>query len=204
MKLKNLASSALCVLMIAAFSIAIACNTSNGGADASAPPAPSAEHKPLGVIVNNTFQVGVTLAEIPFVSWAKTAADSTPDAATAETTISVVGPGPTAIPLGAAYFNPAATLTASDSLPATINVYKRNAFATDGGGGSTATLIASQSTATVADGGSGSWYSYTPVALNVVAGAYVSPGDSITVTITKVGAGTTVPQGQLSLFTSIQ
>ena len=166
---------------------------------------PAAGHK-AGLVVNSTSQVGETLAEIPFASWNKTAADSptTQDAGTAELSVGLIGPGPQAIPLAAVRFTPQAALTASDTNNAIISVYKRNA--PDGGGGTTQTLLATASTFTPGlDGGTGSWSPFTPVSFTVVAGAYVSPADAITVAITKNGStGVSVPQGELTLFTSIQ
>lgn len=162
--------------------------------------------KNTGLNVNSTYETASMLTEIELLGWAKSSADSptTQDAGTAETAVGTVGPGPVAIPVATVNFQPTAVLTASDTNNAIISVYKRNA--PDGGGGTTQTLLASASTFTPGlDGGTGSWSAFTLVPFKVVAGAFVSPGDVITVAITKNGTtGVSVPAGNLSLFTNLQ
>lgn len=179
----------------------VACHT---GSSEGAPSA-QVDHQRAGLAVNNVTEIGYQLAEIGILQWNKTSADAptSQDAGLSETSVGIIGPGPNAIPVSKVIFNPAAALTQSDTQNAIISVYKRNA--PDGGGGTTQTLLASAKTFTVADGGTGSWSPFTAVNFTVVAGAYVSPGDMITVAITKNGTtGVSVPQGELALFTTIQ
>src|ERR1700722_5582485 len=162
---------------------------------------PEPGHK-LGVSVNEIFSIGTTVAEMPVAAWKKLGADDGGPGNQAETPVGVIGPGPTNIPIGAVQFTPNAALTASNTAEAVISVYKRNT--PDGGGGTNQTLIASIGTATTNDGGSGNWCPYIIVPHKVVAGAFVSPGDTITVAITKVSTGTVVPAGQLAIFNTVQ
>jgi hypothetical protein len=174
------------------------------GWSAPSPPDPSAPHK-LGMNLLNTYEVAANVAQMGFVDWNKTTADlsTTQDAGGTETAIGIIGAGPVNIPVGAVTFNPAAALTASDTNNAVLNVYKRNA--PDGGGGTTQTLLASASTFTPGkDGGTGSWNPFTPVVFTLVAGAFVAPGDCITIQIAKNGTtGVSVPQGQLNIYTTL-
>lgn len=171
------------------------------GCKADPQPSPKA-----GLNLGNQFETAGMLAEIELVGWAKASADTptTQDAGAAETAIGTIGPGPVNIPIATVTFQPTGTLTASDTQNAIISVYKRNA--PDGGGGTTQTLLASASTFTPGlDGGTGSWSPFTLVNFTVVSGAFVSPGDVITVAIVKNGlTGVSVPSGNLSLFTKLQ
>jgi hypothetical protein len=198
MNLKSAVHSILAALMIACFAVGIACNASSSGNsdDASAP----AEHGKLGLNVNNANQVGVMLTEIEMLGWSKTTVDSPAEAQVAEQAIGTVGPGPLSIPVSAVQFSPTATLTASDTNNAIISVYKH--MTSDSGAG---VLLASASTFTPGlDGGTGNWTAFLNVNFTVVAGAFVSPTDVITVAITKNGLGVIVPIGNLALFTSNQ
>ena len=103
------------------------------------------------------------------------------DTALAETCIGVVGPGPRQIAIGTVSLHPNAALAANNAAYATISVFKRTA-------GGAAVLLASITTQ-VAAPGSNSWVAFTPFNLVVVAGAFVSPGDAITYSITQTGAG---------------
>lgn len=200
------------VLVIAAAALAAMLGLGcHGGSDSSPSTEPDASalgraDKRAGVAVNSTSEIGFAFAEMGLVQWAKTAADTTAtqDAGTAETAIGIIGPGPASIEISAVQFNPAAALTASDTQNAIIKVFKRNA--PDGGGGTTQTLLATAATFTPGkDGGTGNWNPWTPVNFTMASGAYVSPGDCITLTITKNGVtGVSVPQGELNLYTSIR
>lgn len=179
------------------------------GCNTPAPsPAPAPEvHSPkLGMNVNYAPEIGAVVVETGVAEWPKTAADVSASTATAETSFGLIGPGPSAIPISTCQFHTAAAVVASNTAYATLNVFKRNSVY-DGAAG---TLIATVSTSLLpaSDAGvtnaSGSWTQFSNVPIPSVAGAYVSPGDSLTVSITKTGAGVVVPQGQLACFTTIQ
>lgn len=146
--------------------------------------------------INYTPEVGAVLAEVGLFEWPKAAADGAAGTATAETSIGLLGPGPNQIAIGAVQFHTSAALTANDANFATITVSKR----TNGGA---ATTLATATTQTVPTGGTGNWTAFSNVTIPVTSGAFVSPGDSITVTITKSGSGVVVPQGQLAVFPKI-
>jgi len=139
--------------------------------------------------VFNEHEMGMYSAEIGMFEWPLTAAIASPGTL-AETSIGLIGPGPYPISIGSVQIHPSAALTANNSNYVTITVFKRP-------GGGAATAIASVTTQIT---GSGNWVAWTPVNLNVVAGAFVSPGDSITVTIVATGTGVGVPQLYLAGF----
>jgi|HubBroStandDraft_4_1064222.scaffolds.fasta_scaffold292321_2 hypothetical protein len=117
----------------------------------------------------------------------------------AELVIGQIGPGPDQIPIAAAEIAPAATLTASATVYATVTVNKRTNAAPG-----TAVPIAVFVTNTTANGGTGNWTAWKQVpatTLDTGAGSFVSPGDVITVATTKASTGTILPQFQLALFT---
>ena len=185
------------LLSVAAF---IACKD-----DAPAPtPAPAAEssaHK-FGLNVNNLNEVATVVVETGVAEWPKAAADSTAEAGTSETSFGLIGPGPAQITIALCQFHTNSTLTTSTTSFATLNVYKRNQLQADGG--TTQTLIATANTEPVNEGGTGSWSAFQNVSIPAVAGAYVAPGDALTVSIVKTGVfGALVPQGQLACFTTI-
>jgi len=169
--------------------------------------APDASAK-TGVAVNSTSELGYALAEIGLVQWQKSAADvsASQDAGTAETVIGVIGAGPTPLEIGAITFAPAAALTASDTQNGTFNVWKRTNY--DGGAGTVQVLLGHASTFTPGlDAGTGNWLANTGVKFTLATGtgSFVSPGDTITMSITKNGTtGVSIPQGQLNLYTTIR
>jgi hypothetical protein len=93
-----------------------------------------------------------------------------------------------------ASFIPGAALVANDANFANLLVRGRDAA------GGAATLLASQTTVTVGNGGSGDWTAFAPVPLNLIAPA-LTPfvGGALTFEITKDGTGVIVPPGQLVL-----
>lgn len=146
--------------------------------------------------VNNASEVGVTLAEIGCFDWPLSAAVVAGSQPIGETSIGVIGPGPQALALSSVYIHPSAAVTASDSNYFTFSVYKRTA----GGAG---VLLASGSSSVTASNPTGSWAAWTPVPLTLVAGAFVSPGDAITVLTTKTGTPQTIPQLYLAGFVTL-
>ena len=148
----------------------------------------------------NDFEVGAVAAEIGFAEWPKVAADGSAAAATAETAFGIIGPGPVTIAVGQFQYHPAAALTADPTNNATITVSKRTPAAPG-----TAVPIAIGVTAASGANSTGSWTAWKAVALTTQtgAGSFVSPGDAITVTITKGGSGVVVPQGVLVGYTTI-
>src|SRR5579864_3854152 len=148
---------------------------------------------------NSPSDIAAVLAEIGIFEWFKAAVDGSAGAATAELVIGTIGPGPANIPLTSVQFAPAALLTADPTNNATITVNKRTA-ALPG----TAVPIAIGVTAASGANNTSSWTAWKAVPLTVQSGAgsFVSPGDVITIAITKGSAGVAVPQGQLIGFTS--
>lgn len=144
--------------------------------------------------LNNHTEVAAVLAEIGCFEWPKSAADGAAATATAETMVGVIGPGPSAIALGAVQYAPAAALTSDATNIATITVNKRTLAAPG-----TAVPIAVGATLVTGTNATGSWTAWKAVSLTVQSGAgsFVSPGDTITVAITKGGTGVVVPQGIL-------
>jgi hypothetical protein len=114
-----------------------------------------------------------------------------------EQPVGCIGPAPEGLAIGAcrvSFGN--STVAASNSAYSTIIVSKR----TNGGA---AVPIASQSTQLTSAGGTGNWAAWTPVSIAIVAGAFVSPGDEITVQVTQTGGGVTTPAGFIEIFPSV-
>jgi hypothetical protein len=163
--------------------------------------ATTAAKKHFGMDTNLSYAVGAVVVEQGVIEWPKATADSTAEAGISETSIGLIGPGPYQIPISQCQFHTSAALTenpASGTSFATLSVYKRN---NDGG---TQTLLASAATTVTNDGGTGPWAAFTNVPIPSVAGAFVSPGDSVTFVETKTGNnGAIVPQGELACFTTL-
>ena len=148
------------------------------------------DHK-AGVNINNNYETAVVAAETPLFAWPKIAADGAAATTTPETALGLIGPGPQAINVATCQFHTAGSLTFNASNNAQLVVAKR----TNGG---SPTTIASLTTSAV------SWVAFTNVGIPLAATPeFVSPGDSITVTINKNGTGVIVPQGELACFTNI-
>jgi len=144
----------------------------------------------------NEVEMGMITAEVGLFEWPKIAADGGAGTATAETPIGMLGPGNVPIAIGAVSIHPQSALTADNTNFATITVAKRT------GGGAPVT-IASCTTKLVGGGGTGNWTAFTPVAMTVVANAFISPQDTITVTITKSGTGVVVPALYLAGYPTV-
>ena len=202
---RQIASAVLTACL--AISVAlVACKP--GAAPLSTTPPPSADTHKFGLVVNNTNEIGNTVAEQGIFEWNKGWADGADTGGSlTEIVVDGVGPGPSNIPISSCSFLAQGTLAASNTTYATINVYKRPGNNPDGG--VAAVLIASIATViTQSDAGSdaaasGSWFPYENVPLNVAAGAFVAPGDQITASITKTSTGVAVPQGVLTCYTPI-
>jgi hypothetical protein len=170
--------------------------TTPAPAATSAPEAPVA-HK-LGVAVNSASDVGQFAAEaVPIVDWYKAAVDGAANTATAETVVGVMGQGPKNISLAGCYFTPAAAVTANDTSYATLTLAKRTA-------GGSPTTIATATTQTTVGGGTGSWTQWAPILIPASTGAFLAPGDAVTLAIAKASSGVAVPQGTLSCFTKLE
>ena len=144
--------------------------------------------------VNVPIDVAQTVACAGLALWQKSDADGSAAAATAETVIGGMGPGVPSgqgIGLGSVKYIPAAALTGDPTNNATITVNKRTA-------GGAAVPIATLTTTAVA----GNWVAWVPVTIPLVANQFISPGDVLTVAITKGGTGVVVPQGQLEVYPS--
>lgn len=186
----------------------LACKQASEPAPSQAITIPVSEEtaKKLGVNQNYLPELANLVVASGILQWPKASADPSATTTTGETAIDVIGGGSYQIPIGSCSFHPASTLTASNTAYASISVYKRNGYLSDGG--TTQTLLAQTTTAiTAADAGTdaatGSWYAWTPVTIPVAAGAYLSPGDAVTVAIAKTGAGVVVPQGELVCYTTL-
>lgn len=186
------------VLALAVVGGSIACQKS--APEPSQPaPAPAASPAPgkLGMNANFLPEVAATVSEMGVVDYLKAA--DTQDGG-GETLVGVIGPGAANIALSTCNFAPAAALTASDTQFATITVYKRTPLAD---ASTVLTQLGSVTTKTSGSGGTGSWSQNAPVSIPVDAGAYVAPGDVVTVGVAKTGGGVVVPAGQLNCYTTI-
>lgn len=97
----------------------------------------------------------------------------------AEEAVGVLGPGPIQIPIGSITLHPSAGLAISGSSYITVNVYKRTA-------GVSQVLIGTLTTFT----GGTALVAFTPAALTLQSGAgsFLSPGDTITMSVVNTGA----------------
>jgi hypothetical protein len=204
-------------LLAATFAVAALVGAIAACHDAPAGPPPPAQSAQgprevfagkVGMNGNYLPEVAGNLSQRDLTAWTHAAeAAGSSDAATAELTIGQVGPGPWAVPIASCSFLPSAALTGSNTNFASITVWKRTPLADSS---TTKTMIAQSATAIPppgdagVDAATGSWTIWTPVPIAVVAGAYVSPGDAITVQIDKTGTGTSVPQGRLACYATIQ
>lgn len=134
-------------------------------------------------------EVGAVLAEIGVFEWPLATAVTSPGTV-AETAIGVIGPGPANIAIGTISIHPAAALTANGTNFVTVTVAKR----TSGGAAVTLATLATSTT---------SWVAWTAINMAVVAGAFVSPGDAITVKVVATASGVGVPQLVLVGYTTI-
>ena len=137
--------------------------------------------------VNYGFEMGMITVETPIFGYPKQAADGAAGTATAETPVGIIGPGTVAIALAAVQIHPSSNLTADNSNFATITVNKRTAAAPG-----TPVALAVAATTIAGANSTGNWTAFTTFNMTLVAGAFVSPGDEITVAITKSGTGVVV------------
>ena len=142
---------------------------------------------------NYTPDVGNQLAATALQSWPIASGSNL---TLAETAIGMQGNN-TGMQIGTVYIVPTAAVTASDSTFWTITVGKRTA------GGSRST-IATATTKTSASGGTGSWTAFVPVAIPVSAGAYLAPGDVVTLQIAVTSTPGTFPASQLEIFVAVE
>lgn len=121
----------------------------------------------------------------------KTAADGSASTTTAEVPIGMARRQSRVL---AAYFIPAAALTADNTNYATLTISKR---AAGGGSKTTVASVATQIT------GSGSWTAWVPVPLTIVtADATVTTLSQLSFEIAKPGTGVVVPIGKLVVYLS--
>lgn len=130
-----------------------------------------------------------TLGENAFIGWNNQAAVAagTP---IAETVIGELGHSGTGLPISSIEFSPAAAVALNASNFTTWTVAKRTA-------GGAAVTLGTFSTATTA------MAQWTPAVFTLAAGAFLSPGDIVTVKTVESGTGASKPQGELSIFTSV-
>lgn len=92
----------------------------------------------------------------------------------------------------------AGTFTANDTNYTTITVNKRTA-----GGAAVPIAIGSTALTSAVANATGSMAAWSNVKLTKVAGAFVSPGDVLTVAITHGGSGLAVPASILEIFPQV-
>ena len=148
--------------------------------------------------VLNDFEVAMLAAEIGIFEWPLAAAVVAGSQPIGETAIGILGPGPQQVAIGAILIHPSAAVTASDTNYFTITVNKRTA------GGAAVPIANASSSLTAGSGPTGNWSAWTTVAMTVVAGAFISPQDVVTVVTTKTGTPQTIPQLYLGGFTTIK
>lgn len=143
--------------------------------------------------LNNGFEDAALTAEIGIFE----APANTLSATASETRLGLLGQGPVGAAIGAVYIDSNATFAASDANYWQFQVYKRTA----GGAG---VLIAQGSTSATVNspiGGGSGVTAWVPAALNVVAGAFISPLDVVTIIVTKVGTPANITYGVLGVTT---
>jgi hypothetical protein len=129
-----------------------------------------------------------------------TLAKAVDGAASTTTAATYIWHNPTPYPMrliGASIVSPAGTLTASDTVYATINIL------TDDGAAGTPTAAFTRTTKLSASGGSGNWAAAVMVNLanETVASAQqvIAPGASVWYSIAKASTGTVVPASIISI-----
>jgi len=145
--------------------------------------------------VNYGFEMGMITVETPIFGYPNQAQIANGSLPTAEIPIGIIGPGTVSIPLGAVQIHPQVALTADNTNFLTVTVNKRTAAAP----GTPVALAIATSTISGANS-TGNWVAFTTFSMTLVAGAFVSPGDQITVITTKGGTGPAVPGGLPALF----
>jgi hypothetical protein len=116
----------------------------------------------------------------------------------AETVIGQMASAGAAIALGAVSLAPAVALAANNTNNVTITINKRTAAAP-----TVAVPIAVGTTAVSGTNSTGSWVQWSQVQLTVVSGAFLSPGDVITIAVTHASAGIAVPQSLITFFPTL-
>ena len=112
-----------------------------------------------------------------------------------ETGIGIMGAGTLPIDLGSIIYHPSAAVTPSNTNYSTMSVYKRT------GTGGAVLLGSITNSVSIAPYFSGTWTAFLQVPLVLVAGAFVSPGDSITFAVaTTGGTGLAFPTGIVGIF----
>jgi hypothetical protein len=134
--------------------------------------------------VNYGFEMGMVTVETPLFGYPKQTQDTAAGTATAETPIGIIGPGTVGIALAAIQIHPSSALTADNTNNATITVFKRTSAAPG-----TPVALAVATTSITGANATGNWVAFTTFNMTLVAGAFVSPGDEITLSITKGGTG---------------
>jgi hypothetical protein len=138
--------------------------------------------------VNYGFEMGMVTVETPLFGYPKQSADGSAAATTAETPIGIIGAGTVGIALAAISIHPSAALTADNTNNATITVNKRTVAAPG-----TPVALAIATTSIAGANSTGNWVAFTTFNMTLVAGAFLAPGDEITVVITKGGTGVVIP-----------
>lgn len=148
---------------------------------------------------NNLLELTNQVVEmLPLAEWVKSAADGGAATVMPETPMTVIGSVDTvAIPVANMVIYSAAALSADPNSYAAVNIFKRTA-------GGAAVLLAQGSTTPTGSGGTGNWSQWTPVTVTAQAGATVAPGDGLSISVTKAGAGVAVPICSVSLFTQVK
>jgi hypothetical protein len=142
----------------------------------------------------NDFEVAAVAAEIGIFEWPQSTVLT---ASQAELPIGVLGPGPVNVAIGSVQIHPVITSASSDTNYWEFQIYKR----TNGGAG---VLIAQgSSSVTLNNPITGGLVAFKAASLTVVAGAFLTPLDTVTGVVTKVGAPTTNLAFYLAGFTSL-
>lgn len=149
--------------------------------------------------INNGNEMAVITTETPLFGWPNQAAITGANITGQEIPIGIIGPGIVGIALASIQIHPSAALTADNTNNATITVNKRTAAAPG-----TPVAIAVATTAITGSNATGNWVAFTTFAMTLVAGAFLSPGDEITVALTKAGTGVTLPALFLGGFMTVR
>ena len=141
----------------------------------------------------NDQDMAIFEVECPFAQYPIPAAGT--GVTQSETGIGIMGAGTLPIDLGSIIYHPSTAITPSNTNYSTMSVYKRT------GTGGAVLLGSITNSVSIAPYFSGTWTAFLQVPLVLVAGAFVSPGDSITFAVaTTGGTGLAFPTGIVGIF----
>ena len=141
----------------------------------------------------NDQDMAIFEVECPFIQYPIPAAGT--GVTQAETGVGIMGAGTLPIDLGSIIYHPSTAVTPSNTNYSTLSVYKRT------GTGGAVLLGSINNSVSLGNYFAGTWTAFLQVPLTLVPGAFVSPGDSITLAVaTTAGTGLSFPTGIVGVF----